>query len=231
MKRRNQEINIFSMSALDLFASALGAFILITLILFPFFPNTGDSPERVASVRAEIADEMAALQQALAQAQTQLTQASSDSQSLQQQLGSCTSDLDSLQGQVQACRAELAQTFVLVVISWSSSDDVDLHVIDPAGNEYYYEDDRFPGSDAALEEDNTQGPGNEIWLSPQAMPGDYEVYINMYDKSDDSPASIRGSILHQNGQEQLTSITINNQDEKPLFVRFNVSAEGNVSLR
>ena len=39
VKTRNREINIFSMSALDLFASALGAFILIAIILLPFFPN------------------------------------------------------------------------------------------------------------------------------------------------------------------------------------------------
>ena len=54
MKTRNREVNIFSMSALDLFASALGAFILITVVLFPFFPNTGDSPERVAEVRTRM---------------------------------------------------------------------------------------------------------------------------------------------------------------------------------
>ena len=45
MKRRGQEINIFSMSALDLFASAMGVFILITLVLIPFFPNQGDARE------------------------------------------------------------------------------------------------------------------------------------------------------------------------------------------
>ena len=39
MKRRSREINIFSMSALDLFASALGAFILIAIVIFPYFPN------------------------------------------------------------------------------------------------------------------------------------------------------------------------------------------------
>ena len=54
MKTRSKEINIFSMSALDLFASALGAFILITVILLPYFPNTGDSPERVTKVRKEL---------------------------------------------------------------------------------------------------------------------------------------------------------------------------------
>ena len=39
MKRRSREISIFSMSALDLFASALGAFILLAIVIFPYFPN------------------------------------------------------------------------------------------------------------------------------------------------------------------------------------------------
>jgi len=46
MLRRNREINIFSMSALDLFASALGAFILLTLILLPYYLKTGNDQTR-----------------------------------------------------------------------------------------------------------------------------------------------------------------------------------------
>ena len=40
MKRRSREINIFSISALDLFASALGAFILMSLVFMVFFAMT-----------------------------------------------------------------------------------------------------------------------------------------------------------------------------------------------
>jgi hypothetical protein len=54
MKLRSREINIFSMSALDLFASAMGAFMFLAIIALPFFPNTGDSPERVAKVKKEL---------------------------------------------------------------------------------------------------------------------------------------------------------------------------------
>jgi len=43
MHYRNREINIFSMSALDLFASALGAFVILTLILLPYYLKTGQS--------------------------------------------------------------------------------------------------------------------------------------------------------------------------------------------
>ena len=40
MKKRSREINIFSISALDLFASALGAFILVALVFMVFFAMT-----------------------------------------------------------------------------------------------------------------------------------------------------------------------------------------------
>ena len=41
MNRSSREVNVFSVSALDLFASALGAFILISLMMIPSFPNVG----------------------------------------------------------------------------------------------------------------------------------------------------------------------------------------------
>lgn len=41
MRPRRRDISIFSVSALDLFAAALGAFILIVLILFPYYQRGG----------------------------------------------------------------------------------------------------------------------------------------------------------------------------------------------
>ncbi len=55
MRPRSREINIFSMSALDLFASGMGAFILLALVGLVFFPNRGDSDERVAEVKEALA--------------------------------------------------------------------------------------------------------------------------------------------------------------------------------
>lgn len=54
MRTQSREINVFSISALDLFASALGGFMLLTIIFMPFSPNTGDSAVRVAEVQAEL---------------------------------------------------------------------------------------------------------------------------------------------------------------------------------
>ena len=52
MKSRNREFNVFSMSALDLFASALGAFILISVVLMPYFLRLNH--EEVARIRTAL---------------------------------------------------------------------------------------------------------------------------------------------------------------------------------
>ena len=56
MKLRRREINVFSMSALDLFASGMGAFILLAVMALPFFPNTGDSEERIEVIKEQLAE-------------------------------------------------------------------------------------------------------------------------------------------------------------------------------
>ena len=89
MRARSREINIFSMSALDLFASALGAFILIAVMLFPYFPNTGDSEVRVAEVQAQ-----------LAAVQAELEKEKEEHEATKQAVSQCEADK-------QACESEL----------------------------------------------------------------------------------------------------------------------------
>lgn len=56
MKRIRRESSIFSVSAVDLFASALGAFIVVAFVLLPYFPNTGDAEaNEVDALRARAA--------------------------------------------------------------------------------------------------------------------------------------------------------------------------------
>lgn len=54
MKRRDRSIEIISLSAIDLFASALGAFIIITAILIPYYPNMKDGGAAVENLKQEI---------------------------------------------------------------------------------------------------------------------------------------------------------------------------------
>ncbi|HEX7005767.1 MAG TPA: hypothetical protein VF274_01385 [Alphaproteobacteria bacterium] len=77
MKRPSRELNIFSISALDLFASAMGAFILIAVILFPYYQQNSKilqeleetrTRAEIAEGRAKAAEEESRRAQAAAQA-------------------------------------------------------------------------------------------------------------------------------------------------------------------
>ena len=56
MKRSNRELVIFSMSALDLFASALGAFILVTIVLLPYYLKHEDVVNDNNQLRQQITE-------------------------------------------------------------------------------------------------------------------------------------------------------------------------------
>ena len=256
MKSRSREINIFSMAALDLFASALGAFILIAVVLFPYFPNTGDSPERVAEVRAHLEQ----VQSQLQASQAQLAQAQGQLQAAQAQLGACETQRQELQAALDACeeqrrasvsqdalgvcesrnrrlesnletcQAQARKKFLLVLMSWGTPDDIDLHVIDPAGREFFYQARSFSGSRAKLEEDNTRGPGNEIWLHPAAEPGTYRVYYKYFDRRISGGVRVRGAVLTPEGKSSLPDRTLTTEGQKPLIATITVDAEGNMRV-
>ena len=263
MKSRSKEINIFNMSALDLFASALGAFILISVVLFPYFPNTGDSQERVDEVKAQLEHASAQLERAgaqLEQTSAQLEHVQGELQAVRGQLGACQTQrrqiqaaLDSceeqgraaasadsalgacesrnqeIQEELQSCDQQLRKKFVLIVISWGTTDDIDLHVIDPAGREFFFGRKFHSGSRAKLEEDNTRGPGNEIWLHPAAEPGRYRVYYKYYQGSGNS-VRVRGAVLTPQGRTELPGRTLRRISQKPLIATITVDSEGNANV-
>ena len=102
MRRRSREVNIFSMSALDLFASALGAFILIAVVLFPYFPNIGSSPEHVAALRAQLRD----ARQQLQASQAELAQARQEEEDLKQELAQARQEEEELKQELAQAQQE-----------------------------------------------------------------------------------------------------------------------------
>ena len=198
MRRPNREINIFGMSALDLFASALGAFILITLVLFPYFPNISSAPPEPPPPGQD-PEALQACQADLAQTRKNLAQLQESQKSLQK-----------AQERLQQCAKELRQKFLLVLMSWSNpGDDVDLFIRDPQGNIFHYRRKRNPGTPAKFEEDNTNGPGNEIWLHPQATPGKYEICYNYYrNRSGFNSVAVRGAYVTPAGRHSLGTTTM-----------------------
>ena len=312
MKRKSRDISIFSMSALDLFASALGAFILIAVVIFPYFPNTGmadpagldDALERlrevasgseellqihdelnvaIAGLREELSscrhrteqlqdelqetrDRVHALERALedqdvlrhelaacrqesmsqqAQIMTQQEQISSQQEQVgqqQEQIARQQEQVAQQQDQVAQQQAQIGEQesriadlerrkFLLVTVSWDGDqgDDVDLHVIDPNGNEYYFGNRTYPDSDARLEEDSLNGPGNEVWLQPQAIPGEYRIYYNPF-SLDSSQVEVRGRVVHPLARHEFRERQLRPDGERELVARVVVDDEGNIAV-
>jgi len=165
-KRHNKEFNIFSMSILDLFASAMGAFLIIMIILIPYYLKAGDAEKLVVKLRAEnagITQQLEQTQQQLQQCTTARNQCEERGTQLQEELNRCTTErrqceqertqmqqqldrttqcekqLARLQGELENCHEKLAHTFLAVVLKWPTKNhDVDLHVVDTDRNEFYF---------------------------------------------------------------------------------------------
>lgn len=138
MRRKRSDINVFSMSALDLFACALGAFVLLAVVFLPFFPNTGDHPgvaeavmERLARAEANVADLQAASAEkdaTIAEIGRQVAGLQSQNSSLQSELEDALSSVQfpavdivialdstgSMSGQINGLRSEIGQFATLM---------------------------------------------------------------------------------------------------------------------
>ena len=197
MRQRNREFNIFSISALDLFASAMGVFALIAIILFPYYLQTSD-PAATRQLRTE---------------------------------------LEQLRGENEQLRKQLSRGFLVVVLRWNTrGQDVDLHVVNPRGQEFSYEQHNrdgghFPGVAAFLTVDSRRGPGVEVWLEPIAAPGRYQIAANLYDRhGNSSNPTIQGKVYFRNGALTLPETVLNQWGRKVELATLVVDSEGNVSL-
>ena len=109
MKKRSREISLFSMSTLDLFASALGAFMLITIVMLPFFPNLNISGREEAELRqAKIKLEQATAE--LEQVKAELQQATANSERDRATLDRQTAKLEREKTQLERAMAKIPQT-------------------------------------------------------------------------------------------------------------------------
>jgi len=297
MQRKNREISIFSMSVVDLFASALGAFIVLFMVLLPYYlkvdPELIEQNQRLQQENQQLQAQNQDLQQQLAECQAEnqrlqgeLAQAQSQVQDLQQQLQECRAQNQQLQQQVAAleqqnqtleaenqrlreqaerqarlqqelqaceearrraegraasCEEKLKYTFLAVAIEWATElQDVDMHLIDPAGNEFSYQKDNrergdFPGVDAELSKDSKVGPGVELWQTPNAMHGLYKVYATLYNRHGNSNnPTIRSAVYFRDGSKKLPEVVLTRElgnEKDKLIATIEVKDDGSVVVR
>ncbi len=289
MKFRSREINVFGISALDLFASALGAFILISIVLMPYFlSELSEQVERTRqalvqsqAAEAKARDRLAQSRTAEAEARRKLAQsrtaeaearrklaqsraaeaearkslartrtAEADArkklaqsraaeaearkslarsraaeesarervaraerarEQCRQQTAACrrqlggargaAASLQSCRAELQACEKKLSKTFLAIIVKWpTDKHDVDLHVIDAAGAEFFFNRAVVPGRPGKLSADTEEGPGVEVWEVSDAPAGKYRVRYNLYMRhGNPRDAVVQGGVYHRDG--------------------------------
>lgn len=172
------------MSVLDLFASALGAFILITVILFPYYNKAQQLKKVKTDIEAVKADIVVAVQKTAAGERESVEQ-----QKTIQAGENARSENERCQERMRACLAQRGLTFLVVAAEWTDPYDVDLYVMDPSGRRYYFSDKKGSsggsaphasgGSNPELSLDMLIGPGIEVWQAPKAESGVYKVQLKL----------------------------------------------------
>lgn len=131
----------------------------------------------------------------------------------------------------EALERERRRKFLMVMISWPGNrgDDVDLHVVDPRGDEFFYGARIHEGSLARFEEDSRNGPGNEVWLHPHvAAAGEYRIYYSLFDGG---PVTVRGTIVASaTDRYELAPLRLNRRGEKLLVATVVVRADSTIEV-
>jgi hypothetical protein len=230
MRRPSRNIEIFSMSVLDMFASALGAFIMVTIILFPYY-NKHQLIEINARVARGLDDEI--------RSGTDRLHAADDESVLQRaeiaQTGRIEVEKRQCQQNVDECKVTLAKKFLVVQIQWRERADVNLIVVDPDGHRFTPEKPNHNSSDFSdskgeLSIDMKIGPGLEVWQNPAAIAGDYKI-IYRAEKLVDPSVSVGGWYIQRStGRKKLRERTLSSIDVDMLAATISVTPSGTVTV-
>ena len=230
MRRPNRDINIFNLSMLDVISGAMGAFLIIMVILLPYYKK--ESIDYQKELKQSRAAEHSA-RQAAQTAQAAQRSAEESLSAAEKSMRAAQAEADQNRQRADAATQQLAKTFLLVHIQWDTEyQDVDLHVVDPSGTEFWYEHKTYPGKPGELSVDSQFGPGNEVWSNPSAAAGDYRVFAKLYNLHgvDDTP-TITGSVIHRDGSNALPPARLSVKQQKYLVATVTVGADGRVSIR
>jgi len=209
MKKKNREINIFSISALDLFASAMGAFLLIAVMALPYY----------LKIDKDIIEQKNKLEKELKQTI--------------QKLSKCEQVIAQQQQQNLKVQKELSKTFCAINMNWESSkiQDVDMYVVDPSGRSYAFDNRRYSGSDAMFTVDSKMVKnGAEVWITSELQPGEYKIYYLYYSGS--GPLDVNGRVFTKSFTRDLPTKRMRKPDRSNgvLIAVIKVDSNGNATL-
>lgn len=212
-----KQVNPFSIAFLDVMACALGA----VLLLYVIVPKV--SSEEVEAIREhrEIIDQIDSILERLeASVERDLyVQILREVEELQQQIEAMAAENRELQESLTEAQETIDQyinelrdsNFVVITMSWSTNEqDVDLWIVDPQGNQFSYQDRNHSGVPGNLAADTRRGPGVEVWEAMRPVPGAYRIYANLYSRGGNAEnPTVRTRMFYRHGVRQMRSVVLN----------------------
>ena len=221
------------MSVLDMFASALGAFIMCAIVLLPYFkPNL---TEKLKAAKVEVAAKKIIFDNKKAQA-TATTGKAEELQRAYEKLRSGAQNMKECRTGLNQCQVRLAKNFLLVQISWHTEINVDLHVTANGREFYFYKTNRngrdFPDTKATLSFDSTgtSSGGVEVWVDPSIVPGAYVIEY-VLDRPTANPVVVDGVYFDRHGRKVLPTRTLQAGDTRIRAGTITVASDQSVSFR
>jgi hypothetical protein len=238
MRPRHREISTLNLAMLDVIAGAMAAFLILMIILLPYYEReTVDQEALIAELRQALAEARAAQsaaasadQAALAAAEIQETRAALAA--AQAQASQAQAEAARQEARAEGLARQLARTFLVLYVRWDTHDDVDLHLTDPSGAEFWWDGHKtLPGRPGELSEDNILGPGNEVWEIREAPPGDYQVEVRLYQVRDSrKPVVVKGRVFHRDGSAVFPAVALAQRGQRERIATIRVDEHGGVRL-
>ncbi len=236
MRRHNREISTLSLSMLDVIAGAMAAFLILMVILLPYYGKETVNQEAL----------IAELRQAVAQAETARSAAEDAAEAAQAQANQAQAEHGggagagppgpdrggATAGAGGGLGPATGPHLLVLYIRWDTHDDVDLHLTDPSGAEFWWDRHKIiPGRPGELSEDNILGPGNEVWEIRDAPPGDYRVEVRLFQVRDTrKPVVVKGRVFHRDGSAVFTEIALAQRGQRERIATIRVDEDGGVRL-
>ena len=218
-----------------MFASALGAFIMVSIILFPYYQKNRPIKEKLDALVAEMKRTQADVDKTNAEGE-KIEQENDDIKADIRKIQLAQVELNKCKQGLAACRVEMGTTFLLVKIDWQDSADVDLQVTDKLGHKFSFDSTNkngtdFPGSQARLSIDTVMGPGIEVWQTPVASDGPYKIEYVLSGNDPGRTITVKGAFFDKFGKKLIPDKTLGNGTRSVFAATIEVPQYGAPSLR
>jgi len=260
MRRRgSREVNIFSMSALDLFASALGAFILIAIIALPYYlkvepvlkklkiaennikqleiknQTLTDNVEECNKNQKKCKERLIQQKRKNRELEKKQKRAERKNRELEVKQRKEKQKNKGLEEKNKNYQKRLSKTFCVVTLKWDTpnkNQDIDLHVTDPSGQRYSYSKKSYGGSAFLAVDSKDISKGAEVWVDSNLKEGIYKIeYVYFAGKG--GPVQVTGTILTNSFTRKTPTKTlyVPNKNKRILVATITVHSDGQSSIQ